>query len=159
MRRFHAAVACLLIAGCGGGPKARNAGPAMARVSHADARKSVAVTVYNDGFGLVREVRDVELGVGRVSLEFRDVSSQIEPNTVHIKALGDDGSKALSVLEQNYRYDLLSPQKLLSKYVGKSIKLYRYNKTTGKDEEIDAEVLSVNENQPVLKVGDEITYG
>jgi len=160
MRRVYAALAaCLVFAGCGGGPKAKNVGPAMARVSHADARKSVAVTVYNDGFGLVREIRDVDLGVGRVSLEFRDVSSQIEPNTVHIKALGEDGSKALSVLEQNYRYDLLSPQKLLSKYEGKKIKLYRYNKETGKDEEIDAEVLSVNENQPVLKVGDQITYG
>ena len=161
MRFFDLAfgLAFLALGACGGSPKAKTAGPAAARVSRADARKAVAVTVYNDGFGLVREVRDVELGTGRVSLEFRDVSSQIEPNTVHVKSVGEDGSKALSVLEQNYRYDLLSPEKLLSKYVGKSIKLYRYNKTTGKDEEIDAEVLSVNENQPVLKVGDQITYG
>jgi hypothetical protein len=151
---------CLaLVAACGGGPKAKTAGPASVRVSHASERKAVSVTVYNDGFGLVREVRDVSLGTGRVSLEFRDVSSQIEPNTVHVKALGDNGAKDFSVLEQNYRYDLLSPQKLLSKYVGKKIKLYRYNKNTGKDEEIEAEVLSVNENQPVLKVGDQITYG
>jgi hypothetical protein len=160
MRHLSALLlACACLGACGGSPKAKTAGPVAARVSRADARKTVAVTVYNDGFGLVREVRDVELGTGRVSLEFRDVSSQIEPNTVHVRSVGEDGSKALSVLEQNYRYDLLSPEKLLSKYVGKSIKLYRYNKTTGKDEEIDAEVLSVNENQPVLKVGDQITYG
>ncbi len=153
-------LACVLLAGCGGSPQPKvSSAPAATRVSHSDARKAVAVTVYNDGFGLVREVRDVSLGVGRFSLEFRDVSSQIEPNTVHVKALGQDDAKALSVLEQNYRYDLLSPEKLLSKYQGKKIKLYRYNKETGKDEEIDAEVLSVNENQPVLKVGDQITYG
>ncbi|HSQ63626.1 MAG TPA: hypothetical protein VLM85_10450, partial [Polyangiaceae bacterium] len=67
-------LAFLALAACGGSPKAKSAGPVAARVSRADARKAVAVTVYNDGFGLVREVRDVELGTGRVSLEFRDVS-------------------------------------------------------------------------------------
>ena len=107
---------------------------------------------------VVRELRDVDLGTGRVSLEFRDVSSRVEPDTVHVKSMSPT-SKAFSVLEQNYRYDLLSPQKLLKKYEGKKIKLYRWNKESGKDEEIDAEVLSVNDNQPVLKVGNEITYG
>ncbi len=144
---------------CGGaaGPQPKAVGPASARVSRADARKSVAVTVYNDGFGLVREVRDVDLGRGRVSLEFRDVSSKIEPDSVHVKSLSK--GHPLSVLEQNYRYDLLSPQKLLQKYEGKKIKLYRWNQETGKDEEYEAEVLSVNDNEPVLKVGNEITYG
>jgi hypothetical protein len=146
----------LALTACGGSPKAMTPGPAQSRVSRSDTRKSVAVTVYNDGFGLVRELRDVDLGTGRVSLEFRDVSSKVEPNTVHVKSTTKG---ALSILEQNYRYDLLSPQKLLQKYQGKKIKLYRWNKETGKDEVYDAEVLSVNDNQPVLKVGNEITYG
>jgi hypothetical protein len=150
------AVFCLLLAACGGSP-AKTVGPAQSRVSRADTRKSVAVTVYNDGFGLVREVRDVDLGTGRVSLEFRDVSSRVEPDTVHVKSLAR--GHPLSILEQNYRYDLLSPEKLLQKYQGKKIKLYRWNKETGKDETYDAEVISVNDNQPVLKVGNEITYG
>ena len=147
----------LALAACGGGPSAKNAGPAASRISRSDTRRSVAVTVYNDGFGLVREIRDVDLGTGRVSLEFRDVSSQIESNTVHVKSLAK--GHPLSILEQNYRYDLLSPEKLLKKYEGKKIKLQRWNKVTGKDEEYEAEVLSVNDNQPVLKVGNEITYG
>jgi hypothetical protein len=158
MRSLPALFACsMALAACGGGPGAKTAGPPVSRVSRADTRKSVAVTVYNDGFGLVREVRDVDLGTGRVSLEFRDVSSQIESNTVHVKSLAK--GSPLTILEQNYRYDLLSPQKLLQKYEGKKIKLYRWNKVTGKDEAYDAEVLSVNDNQPVLKVGNEITYG
>lgn len=137
----------LFLMACGGAAATpKNAGPAQSRVSRLDARKAVAVTVYNDGFGLVREVRDVDLGTGRVSLEFRDVSSHIEPDTVHVKSLSK--GNPLSILEQNYRYDLLSPQKLLEKYEGKKIKLYRWNKETGKDEEYEAEVLSVNENQP-----------
>ncbi len=147
----------LASAGCGGGPSAKTVGPTVNRVSRADTRKSVSVTVYNDGFGLVREVRDVDLGTGRVSLEFRDVSSQIEADTVHVKSLAT--GDPISILEQNYRYDLLSPQKLLQKYEGKKIKLYRWNDKTGKDEAYEAEVLSVNDNQPVLRVGNEITYG
>jgi hypothetical protein len=146
-----------LLVACGGSPATKTPGPAQSRVSRSDARKAVSVTVYNDGFGLVRELRDVDIGTGRISLEFRDVSSKVEADTVHVKSLAK--GHALSILEQNYRYDLLSPQKLLSKYQGKKIKLYRWNKETGKDEVYDAEVLSVNDNQPVLKVGNEITYG
>ena len=153
----HFLLFLLALSACGGSPTAKTAGPASGLVSRADARKSVAVTVYTDGFGLVREVRDVNLGTGRVSLEFRDVSSQIEPDTVLVKSLSP--GHALSVLEQNYRYDLLSPQKLLQKYEGKKIKLYRWNKEKGKDEEYEAEVISVNNNEPVLKIGSEITYG
>jgi hypothetical protein len=155
MSRFLVVIG--LLGACGGTPPLKTAGPSLSRISRSDARKTVAITVYNDGFGLVREVRDVDLGVGRVSLEFRDVSSRVEPNTVHVRSLAK--GHTLSVLEQNYRYDLLSPEKLLQKYEGKTIKLYRWNKETGKDEEYDAEVLSVNDNQPVLKVGNEVTYG
>jgi len=123
--------------------------------STADERQEVSITIYNQNFGLVREVRSVLLGDGRVYLEFRDVSTQIEPETVSIKALG--GNDHLSVLEQNYRYDLLNPQKLLEKYVGRTIKVYRYNSVTGRDEEYEAEVLSVNQ-VPILRIGNEITY-
>lgn len=156
LRAFSLALS-LALAACGGGASARAPGPAASRVSGVDQRRSVALTVYSGGFGLVREVRDVDLGTGRVSLEFRDVSSQIEPDSVHVTSLAK--GHPLSVLEQNYRNDLLTPQKLLKKYEGKKIKLVRWNDKTGKDEEYDADVLAVNGDQPVLKVGDQITYG
>src|SRR4051812_28312800 len=73
---------------------------AQARTSTSQQRKEVGITVYNDGFGLVREVRDVEMASGRVALEFRDVSTQIQPETVAIKP--KSGGR-LNVLEQNYR--------------------------------------------------------
>ena len=94
--------------------------PARPMQSTADDRREVTITVYNQNFGLVREVRDFRLGRGRIALEFGDVASQIQPETVHIRALGGD---ALSILEQNYRYDLLSPQKLLEKYVARMVKV------------------------------------
>jgi hypothetical protein len=127
-----------------------------AKLSIAKDRSEVSITVYNQNFGLVREVRDVDLVKGRVALEFRDVASQIQPETVSIKSLA--GATALNVLEQNYRYDLLSPQTLLEKYVGKKIRVYRWNEKLGKEDGFDAEVLAVNGGQTVMKINGEITY-
>ena len=128
--------------------------PAAARSTSAQ-REEVSITVYNQNFGLVREVRNLKLPTGRTALEFRDVSQNIQPETVAIKALGGSGFR---VLEQNYRYDLLTPEKLLEKYVGKKVKVIRTNDKTGKDEEQEAEVLSVA-GGTTLKIGNEITYG
>src|SRR3954470_1584487 len=120
-------------------------------------RKSVSITVYNQNFGVVREVRELSsLGIGQVSLEFRDVAANIQPETVAIKSLTAPG--AISVLEQNYRYDLLTPQTLLEKYLGKKIRTYRYHEATGKEEAADAELLSVAE-QPILRLNGEVTFG
>jgi hypothetical protein len=116
-------------------------------------RQEVGITVYNQNFGLVREVREIDVPAGRTELEFRDVSQSIEPQTVAIKSLGG----RLNVLEQNYRYDLLSPQKLLEKYVGKKVKVYRWNEHTGKDDVYDADLLSV-QNGTVMRINGEITY-
>ena len=126
------------------------------KVSGGDQRQEVSITVYNQNFGLVREVREIEVGTGTVDLEFRDVAAQIQPQTVSIKSLS--GANALSVLEQNYRYDLLTPQKLLEKHVGKKVRVWRWNEKLGKDEPFDAEILSVADGQTVMKVNGEVTY-
>jgi len=128
--------------------------PAVQKLSTGKDRSEVSITIYNQNFGLVREVRDVDLAKGRVALEFRDVASQIQPETVSIKSLNGPWS----VLEQNYRYDLLTPEKLLEKYVGKKVRVYRWNEKLGKEDAFDADVLAVNSGQPVLKINGEITY-
>src|SRR5262249_6311340 len=122
--------------------------------STAAQRDQVSITVYNQNFGLVREIRTVDLARGVGMLEFGDVAAQIEPATVHLRAVDQP---ALRVLEQHYQFDLLSPQKLLEKYVGRRVKVYRWNEATGRDEEREAEVLSVNEGT-ILKIGDEISF-
>jgi len=133
---------------------AQTAPAPVAAKSTAQQREDVSITVYNQNFGLVREVRNLDLANGRVALEFGDVAEHIQPETVHIKSLS--GGK-LNVLEQNYRYDLLSPQKLLEKYVGRNIRVYRWNEKAGKDDVVDAQVLAVSQGT-VLKIGNEITY-
>jgi len=127
-----------------------------AAVTTAEQRDEIALTIYNQNFGLVREVRSIDLGKGRVSLEFADVASTIQPETVAIR--GRSGADALSVLEQNYLYDLLDPAKLLEKYVGRDVTVYRWNERTGHDEAQPARVLATN-GGVILKIGDEITFG
>ena len=123
--------------------------------SSAEQRRTLSLTVYNQNFGLVREVRGLELERGRVELDFGDVARTIQPETVHIRSLA--GEDLLRVLEQNYRYDLLNPQKLLEKYVGRSVKVYRWNETLGRDEVHEAEVLAAKAGT-ILRIGDEITF-
>ncbi len=116
----------------------------------------MAVTIYNVNLGLVKDQREIKLIKGSGKLRFMDVASQIIPTSVHIKSLIDPGS--LQILEQNYEYDLLNPQKLLDKYVGKEIKLYYKNPYTEREEIVTATLLS-NNGGPILKIGDEITFG
>ena len=117
-------------------------------------RRTVSITVYNQNFGLVREIRRMRLPGGTTALEYGDVAATLQPETVHIRALG---SNDLHVLEQNYRYDLLSPQKLLEKYVGRTVTVYRTDPETDREVGVPAEVLSVN-GGTVLRIGDEITF-
>jgi len=129
---------------------------ATAKVSSESDRKEVSLTVYNSNFALVREVRELSnLGTGNVNLEFRDVAATIQPETVAIKPLQKG---ALRVLEQNYRFDLLTPETLLEKYVGRNVFAYRYHEATGKEEKVEAKLLSMA-GGPVLQMGNEITFG
>lgn len=86
-----------------------------------EAQERVLVTVYNSGRGLVTDRRKARLPVGTLQLNFGDVAQKIMPETVAITS--PSAPTGLSVIEQNYEYDLLSPQKLLEKYVGKKILL------------------------------------
>jgi hypothetical protein len=79
----------------------------------------LSVTVYNSNVALIRDVRQIPLRAGVFPLRFEDVAASINPVTVHFRSLTD--ASKLSVVEQNYEYDLLDPQKLLQKYVGREV--------------------------------------
>jgi len=121
-----------------------------------DDQTNVALTIYNVGLGLVKDQRQIKLSRGISDVKFMDVAAQIIPTSVHIKSLTNP--ETLQVLEQNYEYDLLSPEKLLDKYVGKEVKLYTKNSNTEREEMVSATLLS-NNGQPIFKIGDEITFG
>jgi hypothetical protein len=135
----------------------RSSAQSIVTSTHQD-QKELAVTVYNSNVALVRDVRRLRLPEGTLELRYMDIAAQVNPATVHIVSLS--APKDLSVLEQNYEYDLLSPQKLLQKYVGHELTLVRLvteNNST-KEVPVKATLLALNEG-PVWKVGNEIITG
>jgi hypothetical protein len=118
----------------------------------------IAVTIYNSNIALVRDVRQIRLLPGVFSLRFEDVAASINPATVHFRSLTDDAK--LSVVEQNYEYDLLDPQKLLHKYVGREVTLVRAETDAGSTKWVETKAtLLANNNGPVWKIGNEIVTG
>ena len=123
-----------------------------------DDQAELAITVYNSDIALVRDVRNLTLTRGAGNLRFMDIAATVNPATVHFRSLTEPSQ--VSVLEQNYEYDLLEPDKLLRKYVGREVTLMR-NRTengTTQQEEVKALLLSYN-TQPVWKIGNEIVTG
>ena len=84
--------------------------------------REIALTVYNQNLGLVREIREMALEKGVNRMEFVDVASGIDPTSVHFRALS--APDAVSILEQNYEYDLIGSTKLMSKYLGRRIGVF-----------------------------------
>jgi hypothetical protein len=118
----------------------------------------LAVTVYNSNLALVRDVRQIHLSAGVFPLHFEDVAASINAATVHFRSLSEPTK--LSVVEQNYEYDLLDPAKLLQKYVGREVTLVRAEKDAGSTRWVETKALLLSDNNgPVWKIGDEIVTG
>ncbi|HKJ80877.1 MAG TPA: DUF4139 domain-containing protein [Ignavibacteriaceae bacterium] len=105
-------------------------------------QRSIAVTVYNQNLGVVKDVRNIDIKSGISSLAITDVAQNIDPTSVHINLNGD-------VLEQNYQYDLVSLYKILAKYIDRDIKLIGDN-----NEIIEGNLLSASNSQIVLRKKD-----
>src|SRR5580765_4863482 len=123
-----------------------------------DDQAELAVTIYNSDLALVRDVRNIQIARGTSDLHFMDIAATVNPATVHFRSLTEPSR--VSVLEQNYEYDLLEPEKLLRKYVGRDVTLVRRRAENGqtREEEVKARLLSYN-NGPVWQIGNEIVTG
>ena len=119
-------------------------------------QQEVAVTIYNENLALIKDQRKVQLKRGTSNLAFRDVSARMRAETALLRSTSAPGS--ISVLEQNFDFDLLTPQKLLEKYVNRSVSIIRTNTATGVETIEQAQVLSANSGV-VLKIGDRIETG
>jgi len=121
-----------------------------------DQQQSLAVTIYNSDLALVKDTRAVQLRIGYNELAFKDVSAMIRPETAILRSLTHGAGFAL--IEQNFDFDLLTPQKLLEKYVGKTVTIIKRHPTTGAETAETATVLATN-NGVVLRIGDRIETG
>jgi hypothetical protein len=113
------------------------------------AQGDVSITIYNSGQALVQDVRQINLPAGITRQEFPEVSASIQPETVSLT--GAD----FGILEQNFDYDLLSPEKLMEKAVGQTVTLLRTNPATGAETRERAKVLATN-GGVVLQIGERI---
>src|SRR5271156_1562106 len=121
----------------------------MLAVPAAAADRALSVTIYNDDLALIQDIRDIEVKDGRQRIEFQDVSAEIRPETVSLTA------PDISIVEQNFDFDLLTPAKLMEKAVGRQITIVRVNPATGAETREQAEVLATN-GGVVLKIGERI---
>ncbi len=130
----------------------------QAVTSTLDDQAELAVTVYNSNIALVRDVRNLQIGRGTSDLHFMDIAATVNPATVHFRSLSEPSR--VRVLEQNYEYDLLEPEKLLRKYVGREVTLVRLRRNANetREEEVKAQLLSYN-NGPVWQINGEIVTG
>ena len=115
----------------------------------ATAQGEIALTIYNNDIALVQDVRQLPIAQGRSRVEFPDVSARIQPQTLSFAAANT------TIIEQNFDYDLLTPEKLMEKAVGQTVTLLRTNPATGAETRERATVLSVA-GGTVLKIGDRI---
>lgn len=119
--------------------------PVLAEGSQGD----LAVTIYNNNIALVQDARTLSVPAGRSRQEFPDVSAQIRPETTSLSGAG------IAIVEQNFDYDLLSPDKLMEKAVGQTITIVRTNPATGAETREQARVLAAN-GGIVLQIGTRI---
>src|SRR5271168_3388001 len=161
---FAAFLAAALLAGylrgvhAAPGQKDEQTGKTAALSTNEKDQVDLAVTVYNSNLALVRDVRQIHLSAGVFPLHFEDVAASINPATVHFRSLSEPTK--LSVVEQDYEYDLLDPAKLLQKYVGREVTLVRAEKDAGSTRWVETRALLLADNNgPVWKIGNEIVTG
>lgn len=109
----------------------------------------LSMTIYGDGRALVEDARDIRFSTGQQVITLPGVSSQIQAETATFVASG------VSINEQNFDFDLLSPEKLMEKAVGSYVEIVRTNPGTGRETRERAKVLSVN-NGVVIQIGQKI---
>lgn len=93
----------------------------MKKLSTANDTNDISLTIYNGGFGAVKETRSINLTGAETELVFADVAQQIETDSLLV-----DG---VNILEFNYDYDLVDRDKLLQKYIDKEV--YLKDRKTG----------------------------
>ncbi len=110
---------------------------------------SVAVTVYNSNFAVVKERRPIVFDKGLNTIKFTDVASAIEPASVSFQCLSAPGR--VSILEQNYEYDLVNTFSLMNRYIDKEINISIKGSGADKGKEITGRLMAARDNNFILK--------
>ena len=144
MRTSLSVLAVLLFAA----PPARAQEPV---VSTSAESRGVSLTVYNQGFAIVRERREIPLAAGLNRVRYQDVAALIEAPTVSIQSATLPGG--VSVREQNYQYDLIGTNAILEKSVGRTVR-FRRTMPDGRVEVVEGTLLSAPSQGMVVRTSE-----
>jgi len=79
------------------------------------------MTVYNQNFATVRSELSIVLQKGLNLYSFDDIPAAIQPTSVHLEPV--KSSDTVVIMLQNFEYDLANTNKILDKYLDKTITL------------------------------------
>lgn len=121
-----------------------------------------ALTIYNDGFAVVRETVPLDLKAGVQDARFSGMTATAETDSVILR--DPAGKVQFRVLEQSYRNDPISRDLLLSLDEGKTISFY--SREPGKpDREITGKIVrsgygagGQNTTQPIIEVDGRLVF-
>jgi hypothetical protein len=111
------------------------------------AQAGIQITIYNNDLALVKDGRTLEFKKGTFDLSFTDVAAAIDPTSVAFTVT--DRPQSVTLLEQNYRYDLVSSEKVLQKYLDKPIQVL-----TRQDKMLEGSLLAFDAGTLTLKSAD-----
>lgn len=106
------------------------------------------------GFGVVKEVRTLDLRSGENEIRFTDIAQFIDPTTVSFTDLTNP--RGTAVLEQNFEFDLINPEKLYEKYIDRDVQFQvtRHGETVT----VQGKVLAVNAGRFVIETPEGIEF-
>ncbi|MEE9369989.1 MAG: hypothetical protein V3W45_00840, partial [Sedimentisphaerales bacterium] len=111
--------------------------------------QGTALTIYNDNFAVVRESRQMSFEQGLNTVKFTDVASAIDPTSVNFRCLSAPG--AVSILEQNYEYDLVNAGSLLKRYIDKNLTVVLKGSGADTGRELTGLLLAALDDNLILK--------
>lgn len=112
-------------------------GTAFAQTETPSAQGDVSVTIYTNNLAMVQDRRELRLPAGKSRQDFPDVAAQIRPETVTLSTTG------ATIVEQNFDFDLLTPESLMEKAVGQKVTIVRGGQS------LPARVLAYNDGAVV----------
>jgi hypothetical protein len=93
--------------------------PATTALAAENAQPGFSLTVYNNDFAVVREVRTLDLPDHQPTIQYTGVAKTIDPTSVHFESL--TAPDTTHILEQNYEFDLVNADKLLDRFIDRPI--------------------------------------
>jgi hypothetical protein len=130
--------------------------PSSISSSTSQQREKLSVTIYQQDLGLISEVRSLRLHPGLNQVNYLDVAETIDPSSVYIHF--PSTAEQIRIIEQEFKYDLLTPQTLLQKYIGQAIELHEKIEGQVNEKITPAVLLSVGEPN-TYRIGDQIHIG